>query len=130
MTTTNKDHQRVATHEAGHVIAAVQLGIPVIGAKIVAGDPHFTRGGFGRDRMIAIEHLCLISFSGPAAERAYCGEIEDGGDYTDVLMAKNFIADAYEGDPSRVTSCTGCAPPSILFAVTGPARGYRRSPMP
>jgi hypothetical protein len=68
--TNNK--QRVATHEAGHVIAAVQLGIPVIGATIEHGTPHFMRGRFVRSRDIAIEHLRLICLSGPAAEELFC----------------------------------------------------------
>lgn len=90
---TNK--QRVATHEAGHVVAAIQLGIPVLGATIDPARPHFTRDAFRRSRNLALEHLCIICMAGPEAERLFCGEITDDGDKIDVTMAKNYIADGY-----------------------------------
>jgi hypothetical protein len=66
---TNK--QRIATHEAGHVIAAVQLGIPVVSATIEHGQPHFFRGGFRRTRDLAIEHLVIVCLAGGEAERLF-----------------------------------------------------------
>jgi hypothetical protein len=61
--------QRTAYHEAGHCIASVQLGIPVIAAIIDPRRPHFTRGRFQRSRSTAIEHICLIALAGPEAGR-------------------------------------------------------------
>jgi hypothetical protein len=91
---TNK--QRVATHEAGHVVAAVQLGIPVVSATIEHGTPHFMRGRFRRNRDTAIEHLCLICLAGPASEEVYCdGPIPDFGCFRDFAMARSYIADAF-----------------------------------
>jgi hypothetical protein len=90
---TNK--QRTAIHEAGHCVAAVQLGVPVIGATIDPRRPHFTRDGFRRSRNLALEHLCLICLSGPAAEELFCGPIADAGDKLDLAQARAFIADGY-----------------------------------
>jgi hypothetical protein len=53
------------------------------------------RGRFQRTRSTAIEHLGIICLSGPAAEELFCGPITDGGDHTDLTMAKNYIKDSY-----------------------------------
>jgi hypothetical protein len=93
--------ERIATHEAGHCVAAITYGVPIISVT-VEDRPHLHRGRYhaptpdlGREAMVV---LCL---SGPAAEELFCGRIEDGGDGPDLRMAREQVSRAI-ADPLRV----------------------------
>jgi hypothetical protein len=60
-------------------------------ATIEHGQPHFVRGRFQRTRDLAIEHLCIISLAGPAAEELFCGPITDSGDKVDLRIARGYL---------------------------------------
>jgi hypothetical protein len=49
------------------------------------------RGRFQRTRHRAIEHLCIISLAGPAAEELFCGPITDSGDKVDLRIARGYL---------------------------------------
>jgi ATP-dependent Zn protease len=87
--------ERTAYHEAGHVISAVQLGVPVISATIDRKQPHFLRGRYKQSRDLAIEHLVTVCLAGPAAEEMFCGPITDDGDAVDLRMARSYLAPHY-----------------------------------
>ena len=91
--TNNK--QTLAYHEAGHVIASVQLGIGVLRATIDPQHPHFLRDRFTRRADTALEHLCLIALAGPAAEELFVGPITDHGDFLDLSMVKSYLEQGY-----------------------------------
>jgi hypothetical protein len=60
--------ERVAYHESGHVIAAINFGIPVIRVTIELGHPHLHRGAYKQTHDLAVECLATLWLSGPAAE--------------------------------------------------------------
>ena len=82
--------QRAATHEAGHCVAALTFGIPIVEAT-VEGSPHLRRGRFHMQRSTGIECLAILCLSGPAAEEMVCGPICDGGDRGDLEMARTYL---------------------------------------
>jgi ATP-dependent Zn protease len=87
--------KRLATHESGHTIAAINFGIPIIHATIAAGHPHLLRDRFRRERSLATESLAIVCLSGPAAEALFFGSIDDGSDETDQLMARDYLRSYY-----------------------------------
>jgi hypothetical protein len=91
-----KNKQKLAYHESGHVIASVRLGIGVLRADINPQHPHFLRDRFTRRADTALEHLCLICLSGPAAEELFCGPIIDNGDFLDMTMARGYVEQGYD----------------------------------
>jgi hypothetical protein len=62
--------ERIAHHEAGHTVAALNFGLPVIATTIERGGelPHMLRGYFRRERSSAVEALAIVCLSGPAGE--------------------------------------------------------------
>jgi hypothetical protein len=49
--------KRITTHEAGHAIAAINFGIPIIRVTIADGCPHLHRGTYRQQRDLAVECL-------------------------------------------------------------------------
>jgi hypothetical protein len=71
--------KRLATHESGHTIAAINFGIPIIRATIEDGHPRVHRGRYqAPDRNLGSELLAVMCLAGPAAEALFCGPITDG----------------------------------------------------
>jgi hypothetical protein len=92
-----------AYHEAGHVVAAVQLGIPVIGATIDPRRPRFTRDGFRPSRNLAIEHLCIICVPTRMANDRLGGCTATGGTVDDpraVIHRAQIARPGSLGEPS------------------------------
>jgi hypothetical protein len=86
--------ERVATHEAGHCIAALNFGLPVKTVTI-DGHPHMHRDRFRRERSSATEALAIVCLSGPAAEELFFGPANDGGDHIDRQMARRYLRDCF-----------------------------------
>jgi hypothetical protein len=76
--------QRISYHESGHVAACIVYAVPVISATVV--DPPLVRRGRLRSGL-GVEIVGVICLSGPAAEEAFCGFPDDGGDRIDYEMA-------------------------------------------
>jgi hypothetical protein len=84
--------ERISWHEAGHVVAAITFGIPVISVTINdARNPHLLRGRYRPPHDAGLEALCVLCLSGPESERAFCGDIEPGADRTDLDMARRYL---------------------------------------
>jgi hypothetical protein len=85
---------RIAVHESGHCVAALTYGVPIIHVTIAADGPHLFRDCFSMPANLALESLCVLCLSGPAAEEYFCGRVNDGGDETDYDMAREYLARA------------------------------------
>jgi hypothetical protein len=72
--------ERIAHHEAGHTLAALVFGIPVIEVTIV-GRPGLYRGRYRAAG--CLERIVTLCLSGPAAEQLFFGSITPGSDRTD-----------------------------------------------
>jgi hypothetical protein len=91
-------NKRAAIHEAGHVAAALALGLPVITVTIEDGRPHLLRDRFRRERSSATEALAVVCLSGPAAEALFFGPPDDGSDRIDLDMARRYLRDCFADD--------------------------------
>jgi hypothetical protein len=87
---------RIATHEAGHVGAALQFGIPIIRVTIDAATPHLHRGHYRALHGVALEAMCILCLSGPAAEEYLVGPITDDSDHIDIEMARGYLARRFD----------------------------------
>jgi hypothetical protein len=85
--------QRTAYHEAGHVVAALTFGAPIISVTITAYVPHMHRARWRSDNDMALAHMVTLCLSGPAAEVAYVGPINDGSDHVDYEMARHYLSE-------------------------------------
>jgi len=86
--------ERIATHESGHVCAAIIYNIPIISVSITADTPHLHRGNYRAPADIGLECMATLCLSGPAAEMFFCGPITDGSDEDDIAMAKDYLTRA------------------------------------
>jgi hypothetical protein len=75
--------ERIATHEAGHSVAALTYGITLISVTIV-GHPHAQCASYRPPQGLACEALLTFLLAGPEAEKEFCGASDDGGDRIDV----------------------------------------------
>jgi hypothetical protein len=74
----NSIRERIAVHEAGHVIAAVVFGIPITRATIVE-DPQVQCGRYHTDLAnLALEANVTFYRAGRSAEALHFGTITDG----------------------------------------------------
>jgi hypothetical protein len=92
ITETNLLQRRRATHESGHICAALSFGIPIISATI-AGDRAFVlRNNYHAPTPeIGVEAMATLCLSGPAAEDFYVGKFDDtahDGDYWQACLNK------------------------------------------
>ena len=82
--------ERIATHEAGHTVAAITYGVPIISVT-VEDRPHMRRGRYHAPTPdLGFEAIAVICFAGICAEELLVGPIDDGGD--DLLMVREHIA--------------------------------------
>jgi len=82
--------RRAAIHEAGHAVACLVLGIPMVAVTIADGC-YLHRGRYRPPHGLGVECLATMCLSGPAAEAALCGPITDGGDREDIAMARSYL---------------------------------------
>jgi Zn-dependent protease len=81
--------ERIAFHEAGHCVAALTFSIPIISVSITAV-PHMYRGRYSAPPDLGSECMVTLCLAGPAAERLFCGPINDRSDKVDVAMAREY----------------------------------------
>jgi hypothetical protein len=80
-------------HESGHVVAALQLGIPIIRVTMADHNPHLRRDArYQPDTPVRARNLALLSLSGPMAEERFVGPITDDGDAIDRAKAHAYLA--------------------------------------
>jgi hypothetical protein len=84
--------ERVAYHEAGHVAAALVLGVPIVSVTIDNVTPHMHRGHYRPSHDLGLECMVTLCLAGPAAEALFCGPITDGSDRVDIEMAREYLA--------------------------------------
>jgi stage V sporulation protein SpoVS len=84
--------ERVAFHEAGHAVACLCFGAPIIRVTINA-DPHCHRGRWHSESDMALAHIAVVCLSGPASEITYVGPITDNSDDVDYAMARRYLAE-------------------------------------
>jgi hypothetical protein len=83
--------ERVATHEAGHCMAAITYGVPVISVT-VEDRPHMHRGQYHAPTPeLGFEAVAVICFAGICAAEMLCGPITDDGDLPDLRMVREHI---------------------------------------
>jgi hypothetical protein len=93
--------QRTATHEAGHVCAAIVYGIPVLSVTIDHA-PNMHRGHSKAAHACGFECLTVLCLAGPAAEELFCGPITDpAAIQQDLRMARAHLSRAI-ADPLQV----------------------------
>ena len=83
--------ERVATHEAGHCVAALTYGIPLVHVSIV-GHPHAQCANYRPPQGLACEALLTFYLAGSGAEKEFCGASDHGGDRIDVDNARRYLA--------------------------------------
>jgi hypothetical protein len=84
--------RRVATHEAGHCVAALAYSIPVISVTIADGTPHLHRARYRAPHDLGLETVVTMCLAGPCAEELFCGAITDGGDLADYEIAREYLS--------------------------------------
>jgi len=89
---TSDTARRCAVHEAAHAVAAALYGAPIRWVSIDPAHPHLRRGRWQPSHDAGVEYLTTLCLCGPAAEECYCGPITDGGDATDLVMARDYLA--------------------------------------
>lgn len=89
------ERERNAYHEAGHTVAAVVYGVPILYVTVAEHDAHLQRGGYQQQLDLSVEALAVISLAGPAAERLFFGEAPASAIARDLQMAQNFLAKRY-----------------------------------
>ena len=94
--------ERCAYHDAGHVCAALVLGVPVISVSI-DDEPHMHRARYRAPHDLGLETIVVLCLSGPASEILFCGPITDGGDEPDLQMARDHLSRAI-ADPLRAAA--------------------------
>ena len=94
--------QRTAIHEAGHALAAITYGIPVLSVTI-DNAPNMHRGAYKAAHACGLECLTTMCLAGIAAEEMFCGPITDGGDEPDLRMAREHLSRSI-ADPLRAAA--------------------------
>jgi hypothetical protein len=84
--------ERTCVHEAGHCVAALVLGVPIISVSIDNGTPHMHLARYRAPHDCGLETVVTLCLSGPAAEELFFGSIEDGGDLADYEMAREYLS--------------------------------------
>jgi hypothetical protein len=84
--------ERAAYHEAGHCVAAIAYGIPVVSVSIADDNPYLLRGRYHAPHDCGLECIVTLCLAGPASEELFCGRIEDGSDQADIGMARGHLA--------------------------------------
>jgi hypothetical protein len=88
--------ERTAYHEAGHCVAALQFGIPIISVTIENDAGQLLRGHYRERADLALECIVTFCLAGPAAEELFCGPVADGSDRADYEMARHYLARQYD----------------------------------
>ena len=88
--------ERIVYHEAGHAVAALAFGVPIIRVIVDSAAPAMHRGRYKPPTAdIGVEVMATLCLAGPASEQLFCGEIIDGSDTTDIEMARGYLMDHY-----------------------------------
>ena len=87
--------KRLARHEAGHTLAAVNFGIPIIKVMIPNERPHLHRGFYKPTHDLGVECLATLCLAGPSRGRIdlrcdhrRCAQI-------DQQMARGYLRERY-----------------------------------
>ena len=86
--------RRIAIHEAGHVVAAIALRIPIKSVTIARENPHMHRLAYKSPHVYGAECLAALSLAGAAAEALLCGAGKHGDDI-DRRMARDYLEQRY-----------------------------------
>jgi len=89
---TNDLRWRTSLHEASHATCALAYGIPIVRVCITANTPHLRRGDYRPPPGIGLQAIVTLCLAGPAGEEYFCGRVNDGGDETDIEMAREYLA--------------------------------------
>jgi hypothetical protein len=93
----NTLRQRIAWHEAGHAVAAITYGVPIISITVDGDMPHLHRGRYRAPSAdLALESLCVLCMAGAAAEEFFTGPITDNAARDDYDMARSYLARYYD----------------------------------
>ncbi len=90
--------RRRAAHEAGHVVAAFKLDIPLGYVTIAADHPHVHRLHYRPRHCRGPEYLATFCLSGGVAEELLCGP-GYCGDETDWRVTREVLAWRYSAGP-------------------------------
>jgi hypothetical protein len=86
--------QRIATHEVGHVLAALTFGIPLISVSVV-GHPHAQCGRYHPPPGLGIEALLTFYLAGSESEKEFFGTSDDDDSRGDLDSARAELARRY-----------------------------------
>ncbi len=117
--------RRAAIHEAGHAVACVLLGIPMVAVTITDGS-YLYRGRYRAPRHLGAQRLATMCLSGPAAEAALCGPITDGGDREDIAMARTYLGGDELATGAEIYAAALGGPPSRFQLGAGAHQRYCR----
>jgi hypothetical protein len=82
--------RRNADHEAGHAVAALTFGIPIVKVTIDEDPPYMHRGKYDDRPDFAVEVIVVLCLAGGEAERLFCGSITDDADRTRSALSAIF----------------------------------------
>jgi hypothetical protein len=83
--------ERRATHESGHAVGCLVLGLPIISVTIEDNGAYLHRGYYRQQRGLATECLCIMSLAGAEAERLFFPDADDFGDAIDLKMIRGYL---------------------------------------
>jgi hypothetical protein len=66
--------RRCAIHEAGHAVAALAFGIPIIAVSIADDRPHLHRGRYRAEANLALECMVTLCLAGSEAEKKFAAQ--------------------------------------------------------
>ncbi len=119
-----------SAHEAGHAVAALTFGIPIISVTIAEDKPHLRRGRYrAHDEDFGLEAIVTLCMSGPISEEFFCGAITDGSDQTDYDMARRYLARRI-ADPLQAAAelSATVTPPNAWSVRRGHSSAFACSP--
>ena len=122
--------RRVATHEAGHTVAAITYGVPIISVT-VKDRPHLHRGRYHAPTPeLGFEAVAVICFAGICAEEMLCGPITDDGDLPDLRMVREHITRSISNPLQAAAELARCrdAAARLVRSAWAQQRIWVRSP--